>query len=421
MSRYIKQLTVDIENKIFQNLVIEPEEDKYGNAMPTIEAFQQTDKSYYVPFAYDRKIKRPSRDSFTQINPIFNGELRPEQKKVRKEAILSLNKYGSVIIAAHTGFGKSITALNIASKIQLKTLILIHRIVLMNQWKKDIKHIFPKSSVQILKPETKMKDCDFYIMNPTNIHKNSREMYKDIGLVIVDEAHLILAEKLSKSLLYLSPRYLLGLSATPYREDHLNILFDLYFGKKKIERKLWRKHTAYMVRTTFEPEIELMKNGRLNWSVVLDSICSNEKRNELIIDILKLFSERVFLVLCKRIFQAKYIVKRLKEEGEDVTSLIEKQQTFDHTSRILVGTTGKCSTGFDHKKLNALLLASDMKQYYIQALGRVFRTPEVEPIVIDIVDNNHVLKKHAKTRQNVYIEHGGTVKDFHKEFPKIKL
>lgn len=425
MSRSVTNLTVEIEEKIFQELLIEQEPSKYMmfSKPESIQAFSQDTINgvYHVPFAYDQTLSRPARESFSKRNIKFEAKLRDEQKKVRSEAIEYLNKTGSVIIATFTGFGKSITALNIASKIGMKTLILVHRIVLINQWKSSIEKFCPSATVQVLDSSSDMEDCDFYIMNALNVPKNSRKFYRDIGVVTVDEAHILLAEQLSKSLLHLSPRYLIGLSATPYRSDGLNVLFDLYFGPKKIERKLWRRHLVYQVESGFTPEVELAKNGKVNWNSVLNSQCDDVERNEMIIRLLKFFSKRVFLVLCKRVSQAKYLLKRLQEEKEDVTSLIGKEQTYASESRILVGTTGKTATGFDHPRLNALLLASDVEQYYLQALGRVFRTQKVEPLILDIVDNNPILKKHYRTRQSVYLEHGGVIKNFRKEFPKIKL
>jgi hypothetical protein len=66
-----------------------------------------------------------------------------------------------------------------------------------------------------------------------------------------------------------------------------------------------------------------------------------------------------------------------------------------------------------------LILASDVEQYFVQYLGRVFRREDTEPVIIDLVDNYSLLYKHFQTRNSVYIEHGGIVKDFHKEFPNF--
>ena len=326
---------------------------------------------------------------------------------------------GRFLLGNFTVTHNTAMSIYIASKINLKTLILCHRIVLINQWKDSIKRFCPESSVQILSSKSEIKDSDFYIINAANVSKHDREFYKDIGFVIVDEAHLIMAEKLSYSMRYILPRYLLGLSATPYRTDGLDILMELYFGKNRIERKLHRPHTVYKISTGIKPEVKLNRMGKVDWSSVIDSISNNKDRNEMIITLVKHFKDNVFLVLCKRVSQAEYIVERLQEEGEDVTSLIGSQQEYEQKSRILVGTAQKVGTGFDHPLLNSLILACDVEQYFIQYLGRVFRRTDTHPYIFDFVDKYGLLEKHFKTRKDVYVEHGGILKDFLKDFPKF--
>jgi len=244
------------------------------------------------------------------------------------------------------------------------------------------------------------------------VEKMGKTFFSDIGTVIVDEAHLIMAETLSRCLQWVHPRYLIGLTATPYRMDGLNSLLDMYFGKYKIARTLWREHIAYKVSTGFKPTVEQTAKGRVNWGIVLDSQANDEERNELIIKLLKYYSKRNFLVLTKRVSQGEYLLKRLEEEGEDVTSLLGSNQEYEVSSRILVGTSSKIGVGFDHPKLDALLLAGDVEQYFFQYLGRVFRTKDVKPIIVDLVDDYSLLTKHFNTRRKIYQDHGGEVKNF---------
>jgi len=406
-----------------RKLQIKKEAGKYSfGATPTYiyPIDEDSEADYvYVPFAFNKKYSRPTRKDFRSVNYHFEGKLRDKQKQVQSEAVEHLNRYASILVACHPGWGKTCLGINIASKIKLPTLILAHRVVLINQWKESIHKFCPGASVQILEPSSVMIQADFYIMNPTNIPKRNRDFYRGIGFLIVDECHLIMAEKMSESMLYICPRYVLGLSATPYRVDGLNDLLDLYFGKRKIERKLWHRHTVYMIDSGFTPEMEETKNGKVNWNTVLNSQADDLQRNELIVDLVKFFPKRVFLILCKRVIQAKNLVNRLEQEGEDVTSLVGTQQHYGHDKRILIGTTNKCGVGFDHPKLNSLILASDIEQYFVQFLGRIFRTQNVEPLIFDIVDNNPILKKHARTRKSVYIEHGGVIKSFNRMYPEF--
>jgi superfamily II DNA or RNA helicase len=430
MSRkiHIDSIELDVRDQIMKELQIKIEGSKYvNNSKPTYVFPIDVGEDYaYIPFAYGRTCiggpyECPDRKSYPKLKCTFSGSLRPHQKEVKTEAISHLNKYGSTIIAAYPGFGKTCMAIYIATKIKLRVLIVSHRIVLINQWKTAIERFCPNATYQVLTSKSKKKDCDFYIMNASNVSKHDTDYYKDIGFMIVDEVHLIMAEGLSKCMQRIVPRYVIGLSATPYREDGLDVLLDLYFGKRKIYRKLFREHAAYKIKTNFVPTVEFSANGRVNWGVILDTQAHNKARNEMIIRLIKFFPKRVFLVLCKRVRQGNYLVQRLQEEGEDVTSLIGKQQEFNHDSRILVGINSKTGTGFDHPRLDAMILASDVQAYFIQYLGRCMRTEAVIPMVFDIVDRNPILDNHYKVRRATYLEHGGKIKDFSKEHPDFDI
>ena len=417
MSVRINIDTLPFENrqKIHEELEIKLE-SKFGMGQPKyIYPFEIEGDDIVLPFAYaarNLKIKRPSREQFPSMSVKFEGTPRPEQEEIIKEALQLLSGKGSVMISAYCGLGKTACSIKLACDTGFTTLVIVNKLILMKQWEESIIKFCPSARVQRLTAKSKRKECDFYIMNAQNVEKMGKKFFSDIGTVIVDEAHLIMAETLSRSLQYVYPRYLIGLTATPYRPDGLNSLLEFYFGKYKIIRKLWREHTAYKVSTGFKPKIEFAKNGRVNWGVVLDSQANDEGRNELIIRLLKHFSKRTFLVVVKRVSQGEHLVSRLEEDGEDVTSLIGKNQEFEATSRILVGTSSKIGVGFDHPKLDALMLAADVEEYFIQYLGRVFRTKEVEPIIVDMVDNYSILDKHFATRRKIYQDCGGTVRNF---------
>jgi superfamily II DNA or RNA helicase len=408
-----RDLTEEVRAKIEKELSIKVTA-KYTDKFKEIEPYRVNNGKVSIPYAYafNNLRLKDNRPKGLPMTVECIGKLRPEQEDVANEAIDVLNKRGSVMISVFTGGGKTFTSLYLSCVIGLKTLIIVNKIVLMNQWKESIAKFIPSARVKLLNVKTKsinIDDIDFCIVNAQNLEKIPE--LEGIGVVICDESHLIMAEKLSQSLLCVHPRFLIGLTATPYRSDGLNILLDLFFGVTKIIRKLHRKHTVYKIDTKFTPTVDYMFNGRINWNVILESQANSESRNDLILDIISLFKERKFMVLVKRISQGEHLINKLIEKGEDVTSLLGDQQVYNTSSRILIGTCSKIGTGFDHPHLDALLLASDIEEYFIQYLGRVFRRKDVEPIIFDLVDNNALLIKHFNTRKKVYIEHGGTVKN----------
>jgi superfamily II DNA or RNA helicase len=379
-----------------------------------------------LPFAYAHQtlnVPRPKRLEKSGINVAFTSVLRDEQVKVKQEAISILNKTGSVIISAACGFGKTILSINLCCCIKLATLIVVNKIVLMKQWEESILKFCPEARVKMLKPsaggEELDSNFDFYIINAVNIPKMRRGFFARIQCLVLDEVHLLMAEKLSTLTMFVQPRYSIGLSATPYRMDSLNILLDLFFGPHKIVRELNHKHTLYTIKTGFKPVMELTKTGGVNWSSVLESQSEDMERNKLIVRIATFFSSRVFLILVKRVKQGHLLVSLIQEAGVSVTSLLGSSQEFDAESRVLVGTTQKVGVGFDHPKLDALILACDIEDYFIQYLARVFRRPDSTPMIFDLLDDNPILKKHFRTREKVSLEHGGCARSLNDDFPNF--
>ena len=400
-------------------------EDKFSKKSKFIYPYDIRDASdgyperVVLPFAFGRKLLRilTEKQIPSAREAAFKGELREEQKEIQKEALDALHEKGSVIVSCAPGFGKTITSISIACSLCAKTLVVVNKIVLMTQWSESVKRFFPSAKIQMLTPKTKKvsADADFFICNALNVEKFESTV-KNVDLLILDEVHLLLAERLSKLTMHVQPKYLLGLSATPYRLDGLNSLFDIFFGKKRIHRDLFHPHTFYVVRSEFKPRIERTITGKLNWSAVLDSQSKDEKRNALITDIVcsETFKERSFLVLVKRVEHGKVLANMISTRigAENVTSLLGTNQTFDKNARVLVGSSMKVGVGFDHPRMDTLVLATDFEAFFVQILARVFRRKDSVPIVFDIVDNQSTLKKHHASRVQVSKKHGGIVMPF---------
>jgi len=366
----------------------------------------------YIPFSYAVSLgfDTPSRVHYETVGIEFRGTLRDYQKEVKVQAIEMLNKKGSTLLSLHVGWGKSMFAIYLATKLRFKTLIVVNRLILIKQWTDLITHV-TGSKYQILnsKSPVLINDCDFYLINATNVSKLPCGFLGAIGTVICDEIHLICADSLYKCMFAVTPRYLIGLSATAYRPDGLDKLIGLYFGAEKILKELHKKHTVYAIHTDLKIEFKLGWDGKMDWNSVLNSQAQHPTRNQMIVDIVRAFPDRYFLVLCKRIEQGIELLRLL--EGEYVTDLLGVKKEFDEQARIVVATGQKVGVGFSHDKLDALILACDIEQYFIQYLGRVFRTPDSEPIIFDLVDDLSVLKRHYATRKAVYRKAGGIIRD----------
>jgi superfamily II DNA or RNA helicase len=377
----------------------------------------------YMPYSWSRvnidNCPIPSKDDYMKVSMTYTGKLRVGQQEVKGDIIKMLNETGTSKLAFYPGFGKTSLSVYLASKIGLRVAVITHRIVLMDQWKKSFERFCPDSRVKVLKTGKKISDDDqVIIMNAENVEKFGH-IFSSFGLVIVDEIHCVATESLIKSLFYFTPKYLIGLSATPTRPDGMDSLLDVYFGKNVLYKKLYRQHTYYQVKTGLEPVVTCKSDGTLDWNSLLVWQGSCPERNEQILKIIDSFRERHFLILCKRVAQADILRDALLEKGESVSVLTGGNNDLDESARIVIASLQKVGVGFSHDILDALIIAGDMEEYFVQYLGRVMRTEEVEPIVFDLVDNHATCKRHFTTRKKISQESGGSIKDFRKDFPDI--
>lgn len=440
MSVYVQfdTLTEQLQKKLIQTLVLIPLENKYGLQDPidVYDIFILNEITYIsVPLFYylsniKNKIENIScieQSYFEHSGFKFEGKLKEKQIEIRDACLSKLNKYKTLLLSLHTGGGKTIIGIYLIYKIKLKCCILVHRKFLIEQWIQRIQQFAPMCKTQVINVKTKIDDtADVYIMNIDSVHKKPKNFFLNIGLLILDEAHLSCGQGRVQSYFNFQPKYLICLTATPFeRPDTTDRqLFNLYLGpKSNVHIPMCRTYTAYKFDTKFFPRISYSKGGSLDWSSILEQQADNQKRNQSIINVIKYFKNINFIVLCKRISQTEYLYVKLKELGIDVDVFTGKHKTFNFNTRVLVTSYCKTGCGFDWNvttplgiPLNmGLIVASDVEAYFLQYLGRVFRS-DVEPIVIDFVDKFKPMENHWHTRQKKYEEVGGIVKNFHKSF-----
>ncbi len=427
----ISSLTPTVIKKLDKDLhvksIVQPLKTQVSSKL--VEAFDTFSEGKYatIPFNYYyhhlENIERIPNEEFKPISLKFEGNLLPRQKEVKDECIEILNRTGSVVLSLHTGFGKTVMAIYLASKIKLQTVIICHRKIIMDQWIQSINKYIPTATVRVLGEKMKRgykgpeeQDVDFLICNVINIPKKDRNYFKNFGLVVIDEIHTICTESFSRGLLYLFPDYIIGLSATPFRSDGMDRLIEIFCGPEIIYRKLYRPFNAYKIKTGFKPKTELNVSGTLDWNSVLQDQAINKDRNNLIANLCRYFINRNILVLVKRKEHAEILKNMLLQYGEDVDMFTGDSKECNYNCRILVATYSISGTGFDHARLDMLIGAADVLENFTQYIGRIFRRDDVSAIYIDLVDEMSTIKKHSLERLKICKELGAEVKDFEKSF-----
>lgn len=384
--------------------------------------YHHTD-GFYLPFgrAIDLGYRRFRPPPLTDTEkksiktwPVFRVSMRPEQQTILQQGIDVISRHSSLLLALYPGAGKTMMTLRLCRILGVPVVILLNRLVLMEQWVDSIRRCFGDDTDIYQKVTTRKPLIPgklFYIVNAMNVPKFTIGQWKDthVQTVVVDECHLIMTRVFVQSLGCICPRYCIGLSATPYRSDGMNELFEVYFRSSKtcIYRPLYRHHVVHILNSPIKFENRYDTQGRLLWHEIIDQQSFHPQRCEWIVRLCRHFCElnRRILVLGKRVESLRQLSERIPRSS----LFTGTEKVFDPDAPVLLSTFSKVGTGFSHDCLDMLILLNDTEEYFLQYLGRVFRRPDVVPIILDIVDRHPILQQHVRTRREVYTQAGGVI------------
>jgi superfamily II DNA or RNA helicase len=402
-------------------------EDKYSGKSTKIKVFHESSNSLLVPFQYalDKFGKENFNCEFnnTSVQLKFKGQLRDCQTDIidatKKELMLS--EPSGCIIAAKTGIGKSILGLYLISELKQKTLILVHKKFLMDQWIDKIKTFLPTAKIGTIQgPIIDVDDKDIVIgMIQSIVLKDyPKEIYDSFGMVIVDETHHLAAETFSRSFYNIgTKKYTIGLSATPYRKDGLTKVIEWHIGSilniNPDQQSVDDSCRVDFYNITHDPEPEEKKNvvNKINMPSMVTDLINCSKRNDLIInDTITLINQdtsRKILILSDRIAHLKFLHSELNLRTSKTIGLyIGKMKRADlelsNTCDIILGSYNMCSEGYDCPDLNTLILATP-KSDITQSIGRIFHKKHtILPLIIDYCDTYSIFKTQGYKRKRLY-------------------
>lgn len=305
--------------------------------------------------------------------------------------------------------------LYLASQLKKKTLVIVHKEFLMNQWVERIKEFLPDAKIGILqqnKMEIEGKDIVIAMLQSIVLKDYPDEMFADFGFEIIDECHRIPCQHFSKALKKINTYYSLGLSATPNRKDGLSKVLKWFVGdvvysltqhnnnQLMIERAIISSENEYYQKEEF------MFNGKMNLAKMINNITDNLHRTNVIIEYIKRYIEedRHILLLSDRRKHLEEIYEIITKNnicsvGYYVGGMKEKHLKLSETKSLILGTFCMAREGLDIPVLDTLILASPTGDI-VQALGRIMRKQHADrlPTVLDIVDNFSVFIGQAKKR-----------------------
>jgi superfamily II DNA or RNA helicase len=245
-------------------------------------------------------------------------------------------------------------------------------------------------------------------------------MFKEYGFTIFDECHHLGAQHFSKTLQKVQTKCMLGLSATPKREDGLTKVFFWFLGQPVY----WEKQRE--PDPTVEVVSVLIKSDEVDYNTiptdwrgetVMARLLTNvlgcsERTDEIVRRIVELCSDshRRVLVLSERIGHLEEIERRLEPQHLKISYYIGgmKEAVREEGARdaqVLLASYAMASEAMNIKTLNTVILASPRK-HVEQSTGRILRVRTSErtvvPKIIDIVDIHPMYRGQWKKRLTYY-------------------
>jgi superfamily II DNA or RNA helicase len=435
-----KKLSKDEYKDLVKKLTVKPSTNSdYGPEVESYPMFKEKDNRILVPryigvelFGKPEKIVGMKGE---KMNIKFSGKPREYQQPIIKECMKILKKDGGGLISLGCGMGKTFISLYLAHLLKGKTLVIVHKTFLQNQWIERIQE-FTNAKVGSIRQDNvdiEGKDIVIGMLQSIAMREYDPKIFEGFTTVIIDEAHHCPARVFSQALFKIGFKYTISLSATPTRQDGLTKILHWFTGK--LMYKLARepcKH-VYVKRFEYKSESKLYKekkrwiNGKIRPDRVkmITNLCELDVRNNFILKLMKSLIEqkdRKNLILSERRKHLallkdnldKFIDHEVKnnnlEENEITTGFYVggmKDKDLDESSKkdFIFATEQMAEEGLDIPDLNCIIMTTSKKKIE-QAVGRIMRKQlkkgDIPPLIIDLCDTVSSLKYDGNKRRDYY-------------------
>jgi superfamily II DNA or RNA helicase len=363
------------------------------------------------------------RRSLPLLDFTFAGRLKPFQK-VAVDALMPKH-FGT--LSAPTGSGKTIMAMALIAERQQPALIIVHTLDLADQWVNRIESFLniPEADLGRIGGGKKTIGTHITVALVQSLYKCADEIAHRIGFLIVDECHRCPSRTFTEAVSLFDSKYMLGLSATPWRRDDLSKLIFWHLGdvQHAIDKcQLVDSGDILPAEIIVRPtEFKANHDPSKAYSKMLMELTADDLRNRLIASDVAIEAEKadgICLILSDRKQHCetlKTIFKfRHKIAAEVLTGDLDAgkrasvlKELADGKIKVLIATGQLLGEGFDCPNLSSLFLATPIRfsGRVLQYIGRVLRPApgKHQARIFDYVDVHvGVLKSAADARQNVY-------------------
>jgi superfamily II DNA or RNA helicase len=425
LDKYISDLTVKPVS--FSDYNTETEEFPVYRMGTSTNGRSVENRYIYLPKYYARKNNLCCASGGTErvggdIDLQFRGTLRDYQTGPCHEMLNVIETIDSGILCVQCGWGKTLASLWLISKIRKKTLIVIHKEFLMNQWVERIREFLPNARVGIIqqnKVDVENKDIVLAMLQSLTVRKESypKETFDSFGFTVFDECHHICSQTFSKALFHVATKKSLGLSATPNRKDGLTKVLNWFLGDIVTHERVTQNIKTPSVKFVTSryskdkpPKVQYNYLGKVNLPNLITQIATDPERNKQITEeIVSLLAKapRKILVLSERRKQCEILLDMLCQKGITSVGLYlggMKQECLadTNTKSVILATYNMAAEGYDCSTLDTLFMVTSRSDIE-QSVGRIMRKSNTNPpLIVDFVDNLEGLRGQTQRRKTYY-------------------
>jgi len=461
--------------------------EKFAKAAKTFPLWLESTARYYLPRVWaqehfgEPEANRVSAGTDLPLAITFKGTPYPYQTEIIDKFIA---QGGNGLICVPCGRGKTFMALAIALKLRKRFLIVVDKEFLANQWKGEIERYIEGARIGMVqadshqygteivtakgptvsemkklakeaglkvggskdvlsnrlleakidvapKTETIEYDITICMIQTICLRDYPISAFSGYGFTIFDECHHLGAQHFSGVLRKIQTPHMLGLSATPKRDDGLTKVFEYYLGKPVYEEKVREPDSTVVVKAHWyqneDPAYAIPPvdwRGELVTGRLMTQVVSCEPRTAMVIGLVKELAtevKRKILVLSERRGHLEAIEAGLGPtivKGYYVGGM--KQADLDRnaeTCQVLLATYAMASEAMNIKALNAMIMASPRKKVE-QSTGRILRVSadkrELHPLIIDIIDQHDTYVRQWYLRGRYYKKCAYTIEHVNK-------
>ena len=368
-----------------------------------------------IPVKCLRKAAPPRK----QIKDALNTRIHLEKLNVDDYYGFEIDGNHRFVLGDFTVTHNTVMSLDIISKLRKKTIIIVHKEFLMNQWIERIQEFLPDARIGKIQGNVfDVDDKDIVIGMLQSLYAKDfgNLAFDSFGLTIIDEVHRIGSEQFSKALLKCVTPYMLGISATVERKDKLTNILYMFIGKK-IYEETNRDDDLVNVRsisfTNPDTEFNVVEydyKGTAKYSTMISKLCAFIPRSEFIVKIAKdLILENPYkqiMILAHNRSLLSYLFDSISKINFASVGFYVGGMKIEHlneteSKQIVLATYAMAAEALDIKTLSVLIMATP-KTDITQSVGRILRVKGNNPIIIDLIDPHEPFQNQWNQRKRYY-------------------